>query len=114
MSPRKNLLYADTEMRISVVIACLQEIDVIGRHQVHDAVFFRKTTGPCSCKHIFERLWFSNSLKWIPEDSFNYIESTQGYSPIRFNPVSKILTKFRLKDGDSVKPTLFLQGPALF
>ena len=96
------------------MIARLEEIDAIGRHQIHDTMFFREAAGPCTGKHIFERLGLSNSFKWIPENRFNDFESAERYLSIRFNPVSKILTKFWLKDGGSARPDFFLQVPVLF
>ena len=58
----------------SVMVARLEEIDLVLSNQVHDAVFLRKSAGPNVWCQILQRLRLTDPSEWISEDRFHQIE----------------------------------------
>jgi len=109
----RRLPACNVERFASVMIARLKEINLIRLYQIYKSVFFGKPARPGAGQHIFQRLRFSNTVKWIPEDGFNQIESPQSYFTIRVHPVSKVFNEFRLENSGTSEPMILRQSSAL-
>ena len=55
----------------SVVVATWEEVDPVGSHQIHEAMFLRDPARPHIGSEVLERLGLPDSLEGIPSDGFN-------------------------------------------
>lgn len=60
--------------RSSIVISCLQEMNLIAFYQVDDAMFLRKAARPCSCQEILQMLGLPNPRERIFQDCLYQVQ----------------------------------------
>ncbi len=92
------------------MVSSLEEIDGFIRDAVHQPVFLADTTRPAACQYISERLWLSQPLEWISHHRLHQIHHPDCRDAFGFDPKTKVLTEFRLKDREPLRISLHLKS----
>ena len=91
---------SDSALRInqaSVMEAGLKKMDLRVKHEIHDPVFLRQTSGPGIRCQIFQELWLSRSTEGVAKNVFDQVQSTKGNSAISLDPKSQVFPELRMK-----------------
>ena len=81
------------------MVSGLQEIDPVVPDEIDEAMFLSEAAGPDAWSQIFERFRLADSGKGISHDRLDQGEGSQGCLAVGLNPVSQVVTEFRLENG---------------
>ncbi len=87
----------------SVVVPRLKEIDLVSLHYVHQAMLFRHPAGPCPRQNVLQWLGLADANEGIAHSRFNEVQNAEGYGAVGVDPVTKVLTKLQMEDGETLR-----------
>lgn len=82
----------------AVVVPCLEQLDSVGEHLVHQAVGFVDTPRPHVTAEVLQGLRFADAGEGILEHRFHEGKDPHCHLAIGVHPVSEILQALILKD----------------
>jgi hypothetical protein len=83
----------------------LEEIDPVFTDDIDDPVLLGQPSRPGAREDVLQRLGLTDTGEGVSQNGLDEIQSPQGNSAINLDPVSEILPKLRLKDGDPLTPS---------
>src|SRR6266536_1925478 len=84
-----------------VVISCLEEVDPVVAHQIHDAVLGGEPAAPHIRAEVLERLRLPDSLERVAHHGFHDLEGSPSDAGSGFDPPREIFPELDLEDRDA-------------
>jgi len=85
------------QLKLSVVVTSLKEIDSTIPHQVDDPMFLGEASRPGACEQMLQWLWFTDSGERITQNGFDKVNRLECDLAILFDPISQIIDEFGMK-----------------
>src|ERR1039458_1804810 len=88
------------------MVTSLKKINSFVADTVDQAVFLRDAPRPTTCEQMSERLRLPRALKWITHYRFDQIQHSDCGAPVGLDPISQVLTEFRMEHSSPITSPL--------